>query len=197
VPEDSDLDAWTAMLADPEVSRFLGPPLDTRGAVAAHLDRARERHAADGFGLLAAVRKADGRVIGRAGFLVWDTRTWAPTTLRDAGEHAQVEIGWTLARDCWGEGYATEAGAACRDHGFTQLRLAHVAALIMRGNDRSVAVARRLGMQHERDVRTANGFDSQVFGITRAAWEKLRRRAAGTARVPRSRPGSGTPSARS
>ena len=186
VPEEGDLDAWTAMLADPDVARYLGPPMDTREAVAAHLERVRERHEADGFGLLAVERKADGRVIGRAGFLVWDSRTWASTTLRDAGAHGEVEIGWTLARECWGAGYATEAGVACRDHGFTELGLPHIAALILRGNVRSVAVARRLGMRHERDVQTANGFDSQLFGITRAAWEELPRRAEDTARVPRS-----------
>jgi RimJ/RimL family protein N-acetyltransferase len=185
VTEASDVDPWAAMLADPEVARYLGPPMDSREAVAAHIERVRERHEADGFGLLAMVRKEDGRVIGRAGFLAWDTRTWTSSTLREAGIHGEVEIGWTLAPDCWGAGYATEAGAACRDHGFVELGLPHIAALIMRGNERSVAVAHRLGMRHERDVRTANGFDSHVLGITRGAWAELRT-AGGTARGARS-----------
>jgi RimJ/RimL family protein N-acetyltransferase len=159
--------------------------MDSREAVAAHIERVRERHEADGFGLLAMVRKEDGRVIGRARFLAWDTRTWTSSTLREAGIHGEVEIGWTLAPDCWGAGYATEAGAACRDHGFVELGLPHIAALIMRGNERSVAVARRLGMRLERDVRTANGYDSQVYGITRGAWAELRT-AGGTARGARS-----------
>jgi RimJ/RimL family protein N-acetyltransferase len=66
VPEDADVDPWTAMLADPEVARYLGPPMDSRKAVEAHVERVRERHEADGFGLLAVVHKTDGRVIGRA-----------------------------------------------------------------------------------------------------------------------------------
>jgi RimJ/RimL family protein N-acetyltransferase len=173
LPENSDVAAWTEMLADPEVARYLGPPMDSREAVAAHIERVRERHDADGFGLLTIVRKADGQVIGRAGYLAWDTRTWTPTTARDAGTHAEVEIGWTLARECWGSGYATEAGAACRDHGFVQLGFPHIAAVILHGNGRSVAVAQRLGLRHERDIRTASGYDSQVFGMTRGRWEEL------------------------
>jgi RimJ/RimL family protein N-acetyltransferase len=120
-PEASDVDDWPVMLSDPEVARFLGPPLESREAVAAHIEMALERYRADGFGLLTVVRKDDGRVIGRSGFLVWDKRSWPPATLQDACEQTEVEIGWTLARDCWGLGYATEAGAACRDYGIGML----------------------------------------------------------------------------
>ena len=162
-PDESDVDAWTAMLTDPEVARYLGPPFASRAEVAAHVRTVRERHEADGFGLLAVVRKDDGAVIGRAGFLIWDTRAWATTTLREAGRHAEVEIGWTLARDAWGFGYATEAGEACRDHGFARLGLSRIAAVIQHGNDRSIAVARRLGMRHERDIRTGKGFEAQLW----------------------------------
>ena len=162
-PQDSDLDAWTAMLTDPEVARYLGPPFASRADVAAHIRTVRERHGADGFGLLAVLRKDDGAVIGRSGFLVWDSGTWATSTARDAGEHAEVEIGWTLARDAWGFGYATEAGEACRDHGFARLGLSRIAAVIQHGNDRSIAVARRLGMRHERDIRTAKGFEAELW----------------------------------
>lgn len=167
LPEASDTNAWTAILTDEEVTRYLGPPIDSREAVAAHIRTIRERHAADGFGLLAIVRKADSRVIGRAGFLVWDTSTWTPTTFREARTHAEVEIGWTLARDCWGFGYATEAGEACRDHGFDKLDLKRIAAVIQPANERSTTVARRLGMHRERDIRTVKGFAAQLWIVTR------------------------------
>jgi RimJ/RimL family protein N-acetyltransferase len=167
LPDDSDIDAWTAMLADPEVTRYLGPPIDCRDAVATHIRTIRERHEADGFGLLAVQRKDDGRVIGRSGFLVWDRRTWTPTTLRDAGKHAEIEIGWTLVRACWGCGYATEAGKACRDHGFANLGANRVAAVIQHSNQRSIAVARRLEMTPEQEIRTGNGFEAQLWIATR------------------------------
>ena len=155
------------MLTDPVVAQYLGPPIRGREEVAAHVRTILERHAVDGFGLLAIERKPDGRVIGRSGFLVWDRRTWAPTTLREAGDSAEVEIGWTLARDCWGCGYATEAGRACRDAGFSSLGRDRIAAIIQPGNDRSIAVARRLGMEEEQDLRTARGFDAQLWIVGR------------------------------
>jgi RimJ/RimL family protein N-acetyltransferase len=175
-PEDSDLDAWAAMLTDPVVARYLGPPFASRADVAAHIRMVRERHQADGFGLLAVVRKDDGAVIGRAGFLVWDTRIWATTTLREAGRHAEVEIGWTLSREVWGFGYATEAGAACRTHGFAALELSRIAAVIQHGNERSFAVARRLGMKHERDIRTQKGFEAQLWVVRSSASRRSRKR---------------------
>jgi RimJ/RimL family protein N-acetyltransferase len=166
VPTERDVEPWTAMLTDPAVGRFLGPPLADRQAVEAHLARVLERHEADGFGLLAVERKADARVIGRSGFLVWDRRSWRPTTLREAGDASEIEIGWTLARDCWGLGYATEAGAACRDAGFAQLGRDRIAAIIQPENERSQAVAQRLGMAPAEDIRTASGFDARVWVVS-------------------------------
>jgi RimJ/RimL family protein N-acetyltransferase len=166
LPDDSDIDAWTAMLTDREVARYLGPPIESRDAVATSVRTIRERHETDGFGLLAVVRKEDGRVIGRSGFLVWDRRTWTPTAFRDSRDHAEVEIGWTLVRDCWGFGYATEAGEACRDYGFTKLGVRRIAAVIQHGNERSIAVARRLGMSPELDIRTGSGFEAQLWIAT-------------------------------
>jgi RimJ/RimL family protein N-acetyltransferase len=163
-PVEDDLEAWAAIRTDREVSRYLGPPIEDRADVGSALYRAQERHAADGFGLLMMVRKSDERLIGRSGFLVWDTRVWTQSTLRDVGpDHAEVEVGWTLARDCWGHGYVTEAARACHAYGFDTLRLARIAAIIQDGNQRSVAVAQRLGMHYERGATTVNGFDVQVW----------------------------------
>jgi RimJ/RimL family protein N-acetyltransferase len=166
-PDDGDIDAWTTMLTERETARYLGPPIDSREAVAAHIRTARDRHREDGFGLLAVVRKDDSRVIGRSGFLVWNRRTWTPTTRGEAGEDAEVEIGWTLVRDCWGAGYATEAATACRDYGFRGLGLPRIAAVIQHGNERSIAVARRLGMRREQDIRTGKGFECQLWVAAR------------------------------
>jgi RimJ/RimL family protein N-acetyltransferase len=164
VPTTSDVDAWTEMYAQPAVERWLSPR--SRDQVAEYIRENRERHAVDGFGILAAVRKEDGRVIGRAGMLVWDDRTWMPTTLSESGEHGEVEIGWALHPDAWGHGYATEASAVCRDYVLAQVR-PRVIALIVPDNVRSIAVAERLGLAHERDVLLKGEKPARVYAIER------------------------------
>jgi RimJ/RimL family protein N-acetyltransferase len=162
VPTESDVDAWTEMYAQPAVERWLSPR--SRDRVAEYVRENRERHAVDGFGILAAVRKEDGRVIGRAGILVWDDRTWMPTTLRDAGEHGEVEIGWALHPDAWGRGYATEASVVCRDFVLAQVR-PRVIALIDPDNARSIAVAERLGLAPEHDVLLKGEKPARVYAL--------------------------------
>jgi RimJ/RimL family protein N-acetyltransferase len=59
----------------------------------------------------------------------------------------QIEIGWHLARRVWGKGYASEAARVVLQYGFLDLGLERIFAVIKPGNARSVAVARRIGMQ--------------------------------------------------
>ena len=60
-----------------------------------------------------------------------------------------VEVGWRLAREAWGQGYATEAGRACLDFGFDVLGLPEILAVTAAGNHRSRAVMHRLGMTYD------------------------------------------------
>ncbi|MCA0145554.1 GNAT family N-acetyltransferase [Blastococcus sp. LR1] len=57
----------------------------------------------------------------------------------------EVEVGWHLHPDSWGHGYATEAARAVINRAFG-LGLPEVYAVVRPGNDRSLAVCRRLGM---------------------------------------------------
>ncbi len=65
---------------------------------------------------------------------------------------AEFEIGYRLIRSVWGNGYATEAAIAVRDHAFTVLNLTRLVALIEPVNNRSIRVAEKLGMKYEKDV---------------------------------------------
>ena len=60
-----------------------------------------------------------------------------------------VEIGWRLARDHWGRGYATEGARACLRFGFEELRLPEIVSFTAVQNTRSQAVMQRLGMSHD------------------------------------------------
>ena len=100
----------------------------------------------NGCGPFSIVRLDDGRWLGRCGVLVWDNRTWTHTTFADSGEFAQSELGWALAREHWGHGYATEAALAARDWAYDDARgFRPLISLIEGANVRSQRVAERLG----------------------------------------------------
>lgn len=80
-----------------------------------------------------------------------------------------IEVGWHLHPDSQGHGYATEAARAVLDREFaTGTR--QVYAVVMAGNEKSMAVARRLGMTHL-GVRTDwyGGMEVETFVLRRPA----------------------------
>jgi RimJ/RimL family protein N-acetyltransferase len=99
----------------------------------------------NGCGPFSIVRREDGRWLGHTGVLVWDARTWTHTTFADAGEHAQPELGWALARVNWGQGYATEAVSAVRGWARAEWSFERLISLIVSANVRSQRLAERLG----------------------------------------------------
>ena len=139
-PRLEDVDDVLAFIRDPEVMRWLGGgESDDRAEAVAALERWLDRWEANAIGPFMLVR--DGRVIGRTGFLVWDNRTWKTSTYDDAGPHAETEIGWALAREHWGHGYAAEAARALREWADKE----RLISLIHPENARSIRVAEKLG----------------------------------------------------
>jgi RimJ/RimL family protein N-acetyltransferase len=63
-----------------------------------------------------------------------------------------VEIGWRLARDAWGHGYATEAAAAALRFGFDECGLDRIISIRHVDNVRSRRVMEKLGLTHEFDT---------------------------------------------
>jgi RimJ/RimL family protein N-acetyltransferase len=165
-PVAEDATPLAAMYADPEVMRYVGDgrPL-TRAETERSVKRMMQRWEADGFGLFTTVRKEDGAVIGRVGLLVWNPETWEPTTRAESQNgRTEVEVGYTLGRDYWGQGYATEAAAAVRDYALRELGADRLIALIIHGNTASESVARKLGLEYERDVMLGRR-EAQLFAL--------------------------------
>lgn len=131
----SDLAAWAAMSADPQVRRYLGPLLTGEQAAAWALNYQDDLDRY-GFGFWAVELRATGGFIGLAGLRTAD----------EESPFAGVELGWQLARPAWGQGYATEAGRAALEYGFGVLGLPEIVAVTMAANVRSRAVMRRIGM---------------------------------------------------
>ena len=135
--EDADLDDYAAITADPTVQRWVGGPLgrdDTWRQIALF----RGHEVLRGWTLHAVVERSSGRVVGRCG--LWRPEGWPG-----------VEIGWLLARDVWGHGYATEAATAWRDHAFGGLGIPELISIIDPENAASIRVAERIGHAYLRD----------------------------------------------
>jgi len=132
---DDDVDAYTTMLRTPQVRASLHLP-DDIGPEQAWQQMAMwlGQWQLRGTGQWALEEKATGQFVGRAGSH-WPLRAGWPG----------IEIGWTLHPDHWGKGYATEAGAAARDHAFASHDVDALYSVILPENLPSQAVARRLG----------------------------------------------------
>ena len=137
---ESDAEAMARVYLDPEVMRYIpGGVLADGGAVRRQLEWYAKEHAELGFSSWAVVERATGLVIGDAGFGIFK-----PT--------GDVELGWTLARDLWGHGFATEAAGACLAAGLEHLDVARIVAVVDVENERSLRVAKRLGMRRAEEL---------------------------------------------
>ena len=129
-----DVDPLSTVLGDVETMRWYPAPFD-REEVEAWIRRQLGRYERDGFGLLAVEERSTGDVLGDCG-----------ATIQPVEGELHVELGWHVRRDRWGEGIATEGGAACRDWCWTNLDVDHVISLIRPENRQSWRVAEKLGM---------------------------------------------------
>jgi ribosomal-protein-alanine N-acetyltransferase len=131
-PEE-DRAALMVMTNDAEVMKFVhgGAPY-TDEEVDGMFARQARNLADHGMCMGALVEKASGNVVGITG-------------VQPLGD--DLEIGWWLARDVWGRGYATEAGGAAMRHVLETLARPRVIAIIDPGNETSKRVVERLGMR--------------------------------------------------
>ncbi len=104
---DADREPFAALNADPVVMEHF-PALATREESDALIDRTDASIAEHGWGLWAVEMQETGQFIGFTGLSM-------PTF--EAPFLPAVEIGWRLAKDAWGNGYATEAARAALDYG--------------------------------------------------------------------------------
>jgi RimJ/RimL family protein N-acetyltransferase len=133
----SDREPFARLCADPRVMEFYPNILD-RTASDAMVDRIEGLIGDRGWGLWAVELKADKQFIGYVGLHVPNY---------DLPCSPCVEIGWRLACEYWGKGYATEAAQAALKVGFDRLNLPEIVSFTATINRRSRAVMERLGMK--------------------------------------------------
>ncbi len=136
VPTHEDAFAWHRLFRDPEVMEFHGgAPAEL--SVYEELTARQRRHDAElGYCLWTLLDEA-GEPVGFTGAQPW-TRPWGPV--------GETEIGWRLGRAAWGKGYATAAATLTVER-LRERGVPSVVAMVDAGNERSVAVTRRLGME--------------------------------------------------
>jgi ribosomal-protein-alanine N-acetyltransferase len=146
---DAAVDELVAMHADAEVQRYLDPSGFGWSRDKAMLRLAEwQREARDlGLGKYRLLRRSDGTFVGRAGFSHYgDT----------------PELGYSLARAHWGNGYATEIAGGLRDWFFETQPNDRFIAFAHRDNAGSLAVLHKIGMEHTGEGEVA-GMPHQFF----------------------------------
>jgi len=165
-PEDRE--PFAALNADPLVMQHFPKPL-TRDESDELIAQDEAHFDAHGFGFWAVEVKDGAPLIGFLGLARPSYET--PFT-------PCVEIGWRLAREHWGQGYASEGARLALAYGFDALGLDEIVSFTVAANTRSWAVMERLGMQRDR----ACDFDHPLlpdghvlrrhvlYRLRRAAW---------------------------
>jgi RimJ/RimL family protein N-acetyltransferase len=140
---DADREPYARMCADPDVMEHFPSTLTTTQSNEM-VDSMVASWAARGFGLWACQRQDSGEFIGYVGL---------SSPRYEAHFTPCVEVGWRLARQQWGHGFAPEAAAAALDWGFGQLDLPddRIVSFTTTRNLNSQRVMQKLGMTHDPD----------------------------------------------
>lgn len=136
----SDLAHIKRMLADPRMTRYIGAGVSTWTGER-WLERTIERRQKDGLSFLAVELKPCHTFIAQIGLL-----------LQDVEGKKEVEVGYHLFPEYWGNGYATEAAKACMEWGFKNLKVPRIISLIAPENKASQNVALRNGLKFDREI---------------------------------------------
>jgi ribosomal-protein-alanine N-acetyltransferase len=178
---DTDREPFAALNADPVVMERLTTTLG-RSESDAMIESIEASFEERGFGLW-AVEVLGGRPC--IGFVGLDVPGF------EAEFTPCVEVGWRLARDAWGYGYATEAARAAIADGFTRVELDEIVSFTTPGHTRSRAVMARLGMTHD----PADDFGHPrlpedhrlhrhvLYRLSADAWRTQQRKAGGASRT--------------
>ncbi len=175
---DDDRAPFGALNADPAVMEHMTTTL-TREQSDAFMDRVDACWDERGFGLWAVEVPEVVPFIGYVGLSPADAEVGAGT----------VEVGWRLARDHWGNGYASEAAHEAMRFGFEQVGLDEIVSFTVPQNERSLRVMERIGLRRD----PGGDFDHPrvdpvthpelvrhvLYRIGHAEWERFARAGAG------------------
>ncbi len=147
-PEARDFESFAAFFADKDHSWGFGGPLDRNGAwrwFASMIGH----WVLHGYGFWIA-ETHDGDVVGFVG--IWGPEGWP-----------EPELGWVMFANAQGKGYAFEAATEIRRYAYEVLGFETLSSNIFPGNERSVALAERLGAHYERSFENVSHGTEWVY----------------------------------
>ena len=146
-----DFEAYARIHGDDETQRYLQGRGMTRDESYRSFSMLLGQWRIRGYGMWGVYEKETNELVGRVGFFHPDG--WPG-----------FEIAWTIARDRWGRGYATEAARRALRYAFEDLGQKHVISVIHPDNAASIAVAKKLGETFERETEVM-GRRAAIYGI--------------------------------
>ena len=159
-PRLEDFDAWAAFLDDEVATRYIGGRQPRPTAWRTFMGMCGCWHMT-GIAMFSVIERATGKWVGRLG--PWNPEGWPAE-----------EVGWGIAREHWGKGYATEGAAAAMDFAFFILGWPEVIHCIDENNLASQGVAKNLGSTLLRRVKMPVPYDTMpvaAWGQTREQWK--------------------------
>jgi len=151
-----DLDDLFALYHGPDVRKYYSEGIPSYEETKQELDwMINTCYVQYGFGMWATIEKSSDRFIGRCGL-----------TPMDIEGHEEIEVGYMLSKDYWGQGLATEAAQAILEYGFEQVGLSRLICVINPGNLASSKVAVKIGMKLEIDG-DVNGEPTLLYSINK------------------------------
>ena len=151
----ADVDQRAAMFADEETMRYY-PRLKSRDETVGWIEWNLESYRRHGLGLWVVEPKGTREFLGECGLVV-----------QMVDGTREIELGYSIKRSHWGKGFATEAAFAVRDHAIDVLGLRRLVSIIHPDNKRSQAVARKVGMRHEKNTRVF-GRPQKIYSLDAA-----------------------------
>ena len=153
---EEDFEDYARITSDSLVMRYVGGRALSRDEAWRSLGYLLGHWRIRGFGLWAAEEKATGEMVGRIG--LYRPEGWPG-----------LEVGWLVDRARWGEGFATEGGAASVAWAFEEIGAKKVISVIDPGNAPSIRVAEKLGERFERRMQLA-GTSVCIYAVGRRDW---------------------------
>jgi RimJ/RimL family protein N-acetyltransferase len=151
--EPGDAEAWLAMLADPEVRRFLpGQPVPTMDDFQRAIEGRHAMERGGGYAMWAVDEKASGAFVGQCGLRPVDSMQPAAGASGppvDEGAGREFDLAYHFTQACWNKGYASEAAVAVLAHGLGPLGLERIIAVAMPDNTGSWRVMEKAGMRYQ------------------------------------------------